>query len=34
VKLSGKYERFKKLHDSMITFRNEQIQWDQVCEAN
>jgi TRAP-type mannitol/chloroaromatic compound transport system substrate-binding protein len=34
TELSGKNERFKKLYDSMITFRNEQIQWDQVCEAN
>ena len=23
----------KKLYDSMIAFRNEQYQWDQVCEA-
>jgi TRAP-type mannitol/chloroaromatic compound transport system substrate-binding protein len=34
TELSGKNERFKKLYESMITFRNEQIQWDQVCEAN
>src|SRR5262249_9585823 len=33
TELSGKNERFKKLYDSMIAFRNEQIQWDQVCEA-
>ena len=33
AELSAKSERFKKLHDSMIAFRNEQIQWDQVCEA-
>jgi len=34
TELSGKNERFKKLYESMIAFRNEQIQWDQVCEAN
>jgi TRAP-type mannitol/chloroaromatic compound transport system substrate-binding protein len=33
AELSAKSEKFKKLHDSMISFRNEQIQWDQVCEA-
>src|SRR5689334_1099370 len=33
AELSAKNEKFKKLHDSMIAFRNEQIQWDQVCEA-
>src|SRR6185312_1357108 len=33
TELSGKNERFKKLYDSMIAFRNEQIQWDQVCEV-
>jgi TRAP-type mannitol/chloroaromatic compound transport system substrate-binding protein len=33
AELSAKNEKFKKLHDSMISFRNEQIQWDQVCEA-
>jgi TRAP-type mannitol/chloroaromatic compound transport system substrate-binding protein len=33
AELSAKSEKFKKLHDSMIAFRNEQIQWDQVCEA-
>jgi TRAP-type mannitol/chloroaromatic compound transport system substrate-binding protein len=33
AELSAKSERFKKLHDSMIAFRNEQIQWDQVREA-
>src|SRR5215475_3264982 len=32
TELSGKNERFKKLYESMIAFRNEQIQWDQVCE--
>jgi TRAP-type mannitol/chloroaromatic compound transport system substrate-binding protein len=31
--VSGKNEKFKKLYDSMIAFRNEQYQWDQVCEA-
>jgi TRAP-type mannitol/chloroaromatic compound transport system substrate-binding protein len=33
AELSTKSEKFKKLHDSMIAFHNEQIQWDQVCEA-
>jgi TRAP-type mannitol/chloroaromatic compound transport system substrate-binding protein len=31
--VAGKNEKFKKLYDSMIAFRNEQYQWDQVCEA-
>jgi len=31
--VSAKNEKFKKLYDSMIAFRNEQYQWDQVCEA-
>ncbi|WP_024517387.1 TRAP transporter substrate-binding protein DctP [Bradyrhizobium sp. Tv2a-2] len=26
-------DKFKKLYDSMTAFRNEQYQWDQVCEA-
>jgi TRAP-type mannitol/chloroaromatic compound transport system substrate-binding protein len=31
--VAGKNDKFKKLYDSMIAFRNEQYQWDQVCEA-
>jgi TRAP-type mannitol/chloroaromatic compound transport system substrate-binding protein len=33
AEVSAKNEKFKKLYDSMIEFRNEQYQWDQVCEA-
>ncbi len=33
AEVSAKNEKFKKLYDSMIAFRNEQYQWDQVCEA-
>jgi TRAP-type mannitol/chloroaromatic compound transport system substrate-binding protein len=33
TEISGKNEKFKKLYDSMTAFRDEQIQWDQVCEA-
>jgi TRAP-type mannitol/chloroaromatic compound transport system substrate-binding protein len=33
AEIGAKNERFKKLHDSMMAFRLEQYQWDQVCEA-
>jgi len=33
AEIGAKNERFKKLHDSMMAFRTEQYQWDQVCEA-
>jgi TRAP-type mannitol/chloroaromatic compound transport system substrate-binding protein len=33
TELSAKNDKFKKLYDSMTAFRNEQYQWDQVCEA-
>jgi TRAP-type mannitol/chloroaromatic compound transport system substrate-binding protein len=33
AEIGAKNERFKKLHDSMMSFRLEQYQWDQVCEA-
>jgi TRAP-type mannitol/chloroaromatic compound transport system substrate-binding protein len=33
AEISQKNEKFKALYDSMIAFRNEQYQWDQVCEA-
>ncbi len=33
AEIGTKNERFKKLHDSMMAFRLEQYQWDQVCEA-
>ncbi len=33
TEVAAKNEKFKKLYDSMTTFRNEQYQWDQVCEA-
>jgi len=31
--VSATNPKFKALYDSMIAFRNEQYQWDQVCEA-
>jgi TRAP-type mannitol/chloroaromatic compound transport system substrate-binding protein len=31
--VAAKNDKFRKLYDSMIAFRNEQYQWDQVCEA-
>jgi TRAP-type mannitol/chloroaromatic compound transport system substrate-binding protein len=31
--VSAKNEKFKKLYDSVIAFRNEQYQWHQVCES-
>jgi TRAP-type mannitol/chloroaromatic compound transport system substrate-binding protein len=33
AEIGAKNEKFKKLHDSMMAFRNEQYQWHQVCEA-
>ncbi len=33
AEVSAKNEKFKRLNDSMVAFRNEQYQWDQVCEA-
>jgi TRAP-type mannitol/chloroaromatic compound transport system substrate-binding protein len=33
AEVSTKNEKFKRLYDSMIAFRKEQYQWDQVCEA-
>jgi TRAP-type mannitol/chloroaromatic compound transport system substrate-binding protein len=33
AEVSAKNEKFKKLYESMTAFRNEQYQWDQVCEA-
>jgi TRAP-type mannitol/chloroaromatic compound transport system substrate-binding protein len=33
AEIGAKNEKFKKLHDSMMAFRAEQYQWDQVCEA-
>ncbi len=33
AEISSKNEKFKKLYESMVTFRNEQYQWHQVCEA-
>jgi TRAP-type mannitol/chloroaromatic compound transport system substrate-binding protein len=33
AEISEKNEKFKTLYQSMIAFRNEQCQWDQVCEA-
>src|SRR5215813_13384962 len=33
AEIGAKNEKFKKLHDSMMAFRLEQYQWDQVCEA-
>jgi len=33
AEIGAKNEKFKKLHDSMMAFRTEQYQWDQVCEA-
>jgi TRAP-type mannitol/chloroaromatic compound transport system substrate-binding protein len=33
IEVSAKNPMFKKLNDSMVTFRNEQVQWHQVCEA-
>jgi TRAP-type mannitol/chloroaromatic compound transport system substrate-binding protein len=32
AEVSAKNEKFKKLYDSVIAFRNEQYQWHQVCE--
>ena len=33
AEIGAKNEKFKKLHDSMMTYRTEQYQWHQVCEA-
>ena len=33
TEVSATNPKFKALYDSMIAFRNEQYQWDQVCEA-
>lgn len=33
TEVSGKNPMFKKLYESMTTFRNEQYGWHQVCEA-
>ena len=32
-KISARNPTFKKLYNFMTTFRNEQYQWHQVCEA-
>jgi len=33
AEIAAKNPAFKKLYDSMTAFRNEQYQWDQVCET-
>ena len=33
AEVAAKNEKFKKLHDATVAFRNEQYQWTQVCEA-
>jgi TRAP-type mannitol/chloroaromatic compound transport system substrate-binding protein len=33
TEISSRNANFKKLYESMTTFRNEQYQWHQVCEA-
>ena len=33
AEISAKNPMFKKLHNSVMAFRNEQYSWLQVCEA-
>ena len=33
AEVAAKNAKFKTMNDSMTAFRNEQIQWHQVCEA-